>query len=416
MGAIEQQAGCAMLNEGVLHELEQWAAGAHGPEAFPFAAVIDAYRRVGKHFVDRDLLDSLASIRTGLPAGAEKLHRFLNTALDKYDGRFDNPSYLALDHIPMPGTAGGCPLHTTGAERQRDRLIALLVADMLSFELAALDGTADLLPLLRPDARVASKRCALGLRLLRIVLPRIGIDAHTTDDAIESARILCGRIRADQTPDERHMLAVTHLTVHTAHDEHLFMRMLQCYEVSFALVAVQLRAAILALHAGNAHLAVEALHGASASMDECTPLFSLVATMQPEAFMAFREFTDGASAIQSRNYKTIESLCRRPDVDRLTGPGYDAVPDVRLRVLIGQPTLEDALERSTFTADEVAAIETAMAAFETEILGWRRTHYSIATRMLGLRRGTGYTSGVPYLAEGKDIAVFRCPFAHDKAA
>jgi hypothetical protein len=38
--------------------------------------------------------------------------------------------------------------------------------------------------------------------------------------------------------------------------------------------------------------------------------------------------------------------------------------------------------------------------------------------MLGLRRGTGYTSGVPYLAEGKDIPVFKCPFAHayDKAA
>jgi hypothetical protein len=33
----------------------------------------------------------------------------------------------------------------------------------------------------------------------------------------------------------------------------------------------------------------------------------------------FWECTDGASAIQSRSYKTIESLCRRPDEDRLAG-------------------------------------------------------------------------------------------------
>ena len=402
-----------MLTQSTMHELEQWAAGGHGPDAFPFAAVIAEFRRVGKHFVERELLEALAAIRTALPDSAQQLHRFLDTALDKYDGRFDNPSYLGLHHIPMPTTAGGCPLHTDRAERQRDRLIALLVADLLRFELAALDGTTDLLPQLRPDARVVSKRCALALRLLRTVLPRLGIDAHTgSDDGIDSARLLCDRIAETETPAERHMLAVTHLTVYTTHDEHLFMRTLQGYEVSFALVAVQLRAAILALQSGMAGLAATALRAAAKTMDECTPIFSLVATMQSEAFMAFREYTDGASAIQSRNYKTIESLCRRPDADRLNGPGYDAVPDVRLRVLVGQPTIEDVLSRASLTPNEVAEVEAAMAAFEAEVLGWRRTHYSIATRMLGLRRGTGYTSGVPYLADGKDIPVFKCPFAH----
>ena len=62
--------------------------------------------------------------------------------------------------------------------------------------------------------------------------------------------------------------------------------------------------------------------------------------------MTFREYTDGASAIQSRSYKTIESLCRRPDPERLVGPGYDAVPEVRARVLTAQPTLEEALVQS----------------------------------------------------------------------
>jgi tryptophan 2,3-dioxygenase len=408
-----------MLIERVLHELEQWAAAGHDAASFPLDAVIREFRRVGKHFVDPRLLEALSNVRARLPAGTDQLRRFLGTALDKYDGRFDNPSYLALHDLPMPTAAGGCPLHTVGAERQRDRLTALLVADVLRFELAALDGTTDLLPLLRPDQRTVSKRCALGLRLLRVALPRIGIDAETgTADAIEAARILCARIEAGQTAEEHRMLAVTLLTVYTAHDEHLFVRMLQCYEVAFALVGVQLRAATLALHAGSAGLAAGSLRAAAASMDECTPLFSLVATMQPEAFMAFREFTDGASAIQSRSYKTIESLCRRPDDGHLAGPGYEAVPEVRARVLAGQPTLEDALARASLEPAEAAEIRAAMAAFEAEVIGWRRTHHNLAMRMLGMRRGTGYTAGVPYLAEARDIPLFKCPFAHayDEAA
>jgi tryptophan 2,3-dioxygenase len=191
------------------------------------------------------------------------------------------------------------------------------------------------------------------------------------------------------------MLDVTFLPVFTAHDEHLFVRMLQCYEVTFALVAAEIQAAIIAVRAGLATRATQALEAASRAMDEVSTCFSLVATMQPEAFIAFREFTDGASAIQSRNYKTIEILCRRPDDERLAGPGYDAVPEVRELVLSGRPTLEDAVLSSSLSPDERQAIHAAMAAFQDEVLGWRRTHHNLALRMLGVRRGTGYTEGVP---------------------
>ena len=116
------------------------------------------------------------------------------------------------------------------------------------------------MPLLRPDARIVGKRCALGLRVLRTALTRIGIPAETgIDDAIASARILCARFEAEQTGEERRMLAVTLLTVYTAHDEHLFVRMLQCYETSFALVSVQLHAAINAARSGDAARTTRAL-------------------------------------------------------------------------------------------------------------------------------------------------------------
>jgi tryptophan 2,3-dioxygenase len=400
----------------MLIDLQRWLAHPTA-DSFPLDAVIAEFRKVGKHFVADELLAALAQARAALPEGAGALRRFLDTALDKHDGRFDNPTYLALHDLPLPTTAGRCPLDTSAAERQRDRLIMLLIADVLRFEIAARDGATDLLPLMRPEARVTAKRCALGLRVLRTAMARLGLDiAGDTDDPIEAARELCARVEVEQTKEERRMLAVTLLTVYTAHDEHLFVRMLQSYETTFALVAVLLRAAMIAAKAGDAAGTTRALRTAAKTMDEAAPLFSLVATMQPEAFMTFRDYTDGASAIQSRSYKTIESLCRRPDPERLAGPGYDAVPEVRARVLAGQSTLEEALAATPLSPDQLVDIREAMGAFEAEVMGWRKTHHNLAMRMLGMRRGTGYTAGVPYLAESKDIPLFTCPFAQRLAA
>ncbi len=140
--------------------------------------------------------------------------------------------------------------------------------------------------------------------------------------------------------------------------------------------------------------------------------------MQAEAFLRFREYTDGASAIQSRSYKRLESLCRRPDPDRLDSSAYHSVPEVRERVIAGQPKIDQALDSAIasglLTPDGHSALSAAMDAFETAILKWRRTHHSIAVRMLGERRGTGDTEGVAYLEQARTIPLFAggCPFGH----
>jgi tryptophan 2,3-dioxygenase len=379
--------------------LRQWLLRP-APETLPLDAVIAEFRRVGKHFVAPEVLEALAEARAALPAGDTPLRRFLDTALDKHDGRFDNPSYLAIHDLPLPAVTD-----TSRAASKRDRLIMLLVADLLRFELAALDGTTDQLPLMRPERRIVAKRCTLGLRALRPAMMRLGLQAtEDLGDPIATARVLCSRVAGEQTDDERRMLAVTMLTVWTAHDEHLFVRILQSYETTFSLVAVHLRAAIVAARARDGARMSRALRAAEKAMREAKPLFSLVATMKPEAFMAFREYTDGASAIQSRSYKTVESLCRRPTPERLAGPGYDATPEVRERVLAGQATVQDAVEHYLGHAGDVGE---AMAAFEASVLAWRKTHYNFAVKVLGDKRGTGYTAGVPYLAQHKDTPLFR---------
>jgi tryptophan 2,3-dioxygenase len=228
-------------------------------------------------------------------------------------------------------------------------------------------------------------------------------------DPIAGARRLWANLAADLSPAERRTLQLTMLPVSLIHDEYQFIRVLQSYEATFALIAVQLHTAVRALADGESVLAHQCILAAERALHEAAPLWSLVATMRVEAFQTFREFTEGASAIQSRNYKLMESLCRRPDPARLDSAAYCSVPEVRQRVLAGQVTLDEAFQAargSRLSSSEVADLEQAMREFAATLLRWRRTHYRIAVRFLGERTGTGYTEGAPYLKAAQAIPVF----------
>jgi tryptophan 2,3-dioxygenase len=396
-----------------MHELAAWLAEPD-PDTFPYDAVVREFHRVGKHFVQRELLTTLDGVREMLPQGYDPgnrlLARFLDTALDKYDGRYDNPSYLAVDLLPVPGT-GDRGHDLRHAAWQRDRLFALLVADTLQFELAAADGRTSLLPQMRPDARITAKRCRLGVRAVQPALERMGLGVDvTTNDSLLAAHHVCRTVASDMSQAESRTLRLSVLPVYVLHDEYMFIRMLQSYETTFALVGVQLMAAVAALADDQAAEAIRAITAAELAMREAAPLFSLVATIQPQAFLAFREFTEGASAIQSRSYKIVESLCRVPDKSRLDSPAYRSVPDVRERVLAGQPTVDEALKSAhtsgRLTSEMHDGVRSAMRRFEAALLQWRQTHYRLAVRTLGPRRGTGYTEGVPYLEKARKVPVF----------
>ena len=310
-----------------LEELATWRQGGH-PDAFPYDAVVAAFHGVGKHFVSRDLLEELDRVRRGVPRGCpahRTLAAFLDTALDKFDGRYDNPSYLALEQLGLPG-ADGCPDPGHAAHR-RDRLTALLMADVLRFELATLHGCIDLMPELRPNERIVGKRCRHALRAILPVLERLGIDVEVDpDDPMGTGHRVCRAVFADAGAEERRTVQLTGIPVSLVHDEYMFIRSLQAYETTLALIGVQLGAAVAALSRGDAATAAGQLRAAAAIMAESSPFWSLTATMQPEAFLRFREWTDGASAIQSRSYKRVESRCRRPDARAPRLPGLRVGP------------------------------------------------------------------------------------------
>ncbi|MEV1048922.1 tryptophan 2,3-dioxygenase [Streptomyces sp. NPDC049916] len=406
-----------------MKELTDWLADPV-PSRFPYPAVTHAYHVVGKHFVPDETLKLLALARERLvsqaptPAGAQHrllLDRFLDTALDKWDGRYDYPTYTSLNVLGLP-TADDGPDAAEGARITRDRLTVQLLADLLRFEQAAAEGRTAWLPEMRPDARTVEKRCRLALRVARPALARLGHGERiTAEEPAGQAAQLWEFVDGELLePYERMVLKLSMLPVYISHDEHMFIRVLQTFETTFALLALSIRTAIGGLDGagpGSLPAATGHLKVAETVLAESAPLFSLLATMQVESFRVFREYTDGASAIQSRNYKLVESLCRMPDQERLESPAYRSTPEVRERVLAGQATLDDAcaaaLADPRFTAGDRELLTASMLGFAGALRRWRQTHYRIAVRMLGTRSGTGATEGTPYLSSVRKIPVFR---------
>ena len=263
-------------------ELESWLR-TEGPSAFPYDAVIDEYQRVGKHFVAPELLTVLAAVRAALPddvpgdPSISELRRFLETALDKWDGRYDYPSYTALCVLPMP-SVDDADRDASSTLRRRDRLVLMLLADVIAFELAARDGETSLLPLMRPDARTVQKRCRLALRTALPALERLG-SGHRVEavDPEPAARELIGAVIDATSTSERRILRLSMLPVYVSHDEYLFIRVLQLFETTFAMIALQLSEAVKALQADDLAAATERMTVAEATLRESAPLFSLLA-------------------------------------------------------------------------------------------------------------------------------------------
>ncbi|MGC4885788.1 tryptophan 2,3-dioxygenase family protein [Micromonospora sp. DT227] len=396
--------------------LQDWLAH-RTPAArrFPYDRVVDAYQHYGKPFVPHEWTTLLRRTRERLPSveGApEQLTAFLDVALDKTDDRFDYRTYLGLRLLPIAD-----PDRDVDASQRllahRDRLHVLLLADLSAFELRALDRPGAPMGRLRPPGPLVAKRLRHAMRAASPALHRLSLPLREVTDPIAVARRLVTMTCIDRTEAERLMLRTTLLPVSSVHDERLFLRTLQAFEVTLGLLAVDLTAAVTAASEDQLSTAGVRLTSAARLLHETAPLWSMLATMQPQAFHLFRTHTDGASAIQSRAYKLVESLCRTPDPKRLRSTAYLSVPDVRARIRAGQLSLDDALRAISADRDiltECPTLADGIRAFTAAVFQWRRTHYRLAVRMLGTETpGTGATPGTPYLLGTRDTTVIGDP-------
>lgn len=414
--ATEMLAGdiCAHSTQ-LLAELESHRLVDARNPLFPYLTTTTYVQYVGKHFMSAEVISRLADIRADLESSSTLAGTYLDCVLDKTDNRYRYETYLALP-VLRPLLSGH--QETSPAPR----IAAYLIADAMRFELRALHGWHEQMPAARPALDTVRKRLRKGARFVAPWVspgkfsrgPGDGLDyllqLAERPEHQETAKLLLGALPAATDQDTALRIGMSVLPVDVLHDEYLFIRVLQASEITFVALADNVRAAIGGIRAQDADTVRAAVIAAAASIAQGGALFSILATMRADSFRRFRQFTEGASAIQSEHYKRFELLCGVPAAQRLASAAFSNVPAVQDEALGAPETLTraylDARGQGWFGTAEWESIDGALDELETIHQRWKTTHFRIASKMLGDAPGSGYTAGVPYLRELLDNRLF----------
>ncbi|MFJ7266614.1 tryptophan 2,3-dioxygenase family protein [Streptomyces sp. NPDC099050] len=394
-----------------LREIRRWATADRMPEESDgislARSVTEHVRGKGKHFLSDRVRVMLSDIRRRHGVDRPFLDAFLDCVLDKHEGRFQNRTYLALPVLELL-------MDHRDAALSADRMSTLLMADVVRFEIEAAAGSPAGSGRDRPDAATLSTRLRHALRLVPTGLGAPEADdlpsrlAHTPRSRLEG---LADGLPRPPANDRARWFDVTVQPVSVVHDEYFFIRVLQTHEMHFTAMVESVKKVIGALRAGNPEGAAELVERVVVMFERAATLFRVVATMRAEQFSAFRQYTQGASAIQSEQYKRFEGLCGVPTVPRLRSSAFTSVPVVRAESEDpGHDTVTRAYRELRNAGGPGRAgwdrLDTAISRLESGHQRWKSAHRGLAARMLGDAHGSGYTDGVPYLTRCLENRLF----------
>ncbi|MEZ3160286.1 tryptophan 2,3-dioxygenase [Microbacterium sp. BWT-B31] len=240
------------------------------------------------------------------------------------------------------------------------------------------------------------------------------------------------------------LLAAQHpLSVPEHHDELLFIIQHQTTELWLKLVLHELAAASRLLREDHLAPALKCIARVKHIQKTLTEQWSVLATLTPTEYVQFRGVLGNASGFQSAQYRAVEfrlgnknaGMLRVFDAD---APAHELVREaleapslydefLRLLARTGYPIPAAILDRDVTAAWQfqaqlvpvLAAIyddpRTHWAAYETceELVDlednfqlWRFRHLKTVERIIGLRSGTGGSSGVPFLERALELTFF----------
>ena len=222
------------------------------------------------------------------------------------------------------------------------------------------------------------------------------------------------------------------------HDELLFILVHQTYELWFKELLHDLDAVVANLRkAGAAPQSHDEVYEAARLLRRCTEItrvlveqFTILETMLPTHFLAFRGLLEPASGFQSEQFREIEFLCGLKDEKMLRyhRPTPEAYASLKRRleepslrdVFFGAleamgklaPAREGASERQRFE-DRARAVHQLykdehhhrdwidvcerLTEFDELVVSWRLRHIQLVERIIGIRMGTGGSAGASYL-------------------
>ena len=229
------------------------------------------------------------------------------------------------------------------------------------------------------------------------------------------------------------ILAAQH-PVSGAHDEMLFIVVHQASELWLKLCLHELTAARELIAAGDLRPAFKMLARVARAQGQLISSWDVLSTMTPHDYSKVRPHLGNSSGFQSAQYRLMEFMlgARNPDMVTM----HEAVPEVaaQLRAELARPSLYDEvlrlLDRRGFAIpaeqlsrdlsagyEESPAVTEAWAQIyrspeeywdlyelaeklvdlEYHFQRWRFGHLKTVERIIGFKRGTGGTAGVPYL-------------------
>jgi len=222
------------------------------------------------------------------------------------------------------------------------------------------------------------------------------------------------------------------------HDEMLFIVVHQTYELWFKELLHDLDAVVANLReAASQPQSHDKIYEAARLLRRCTEItrvlveqFTILETMLPTHFMAFRGLLEPASGFQSEQFREIEFLCGLKDEKMLRYHRPTPEAHARLQRRLEEPSLHDVFfqalaaigklqapsstagERERFNARASAVhalyqdehhyrdwidVCERLTEFDELIVSWRLRHIQLVERIIGIRMGTGGSAGASYL-------------------
>lgn len=397
-------------------------------KTFPYLDILQIYQTCGKHFVSQDLLNDLANLQVQIEQYSD-LHdnadyrlilAFFEMLLDKHTGKYNYVSYTGshiLEHLSIEA-------ELSFDEHLLTRIshLILVFSDIIYFESRTLLNLEVRFPKDLADVECLNRRIYFALMAIdeyRSLVPTLLLPANYADIirlwnkhkaslgelpawVYESTLILVNFIQNQFTERIRLIHDLIMMPVSRSHDEYMFIRILQSFEMIFSIIVKGFLTCIDYLEQQKFALAAQLIQQLQEVFHRNPSLFRILNTMPKEHFAIFRTYTDGASAIQSRQYKHFEILASHPVQHRMQSAAFDSVPHIKQLYNLSPCNLEDImryyLEMPTVCATPAfQLLVQRLQEFDTAFVCWKQMHFRIACKMLGRKRGTGGTSGTPYL-------------------
>ncbi len=234
-----------------------------------------------------------------------------------------------------------------------------------------------------------------------------------------------------------------HRPLTAAHDEHLFITIHHVQELWLHLIDKELDLAIASIRADNTGPALKALARVGRVQEQLISAWDVLSTLTPADYLVFRGSFGQASGFQSYRYRKVEFRLGAKDRRMLLPHRHEEGIHAELEAALNAPSIYDEtlalLARRGFAVPsellardlsdphvfheglrdlwveiyrdsqrhfEMYELAEKLVDVEDRFQQWRFRHMKTVERIIGLKRGSGGSSGVGFLKSALDRSFF----------